>query len=275
MPPNDSDRVRAYVLPRLRELLVEGRNVRGSATSPEQLLSRFRDFDEAGRRLLRQEFSDRTVHDRFDTDTGKRLRDGSIGRATLARAVLDDVDEKITVLQDLVGRLDRGQTTVGSIAGDPSRALKGVMRVFVVHGHNEGVKRHVQLVLSRALPSADVIVLHEQPSGGSSTIIEKLERYAQGLDFVVVLLTGDDQLTGPNGTPERRARQNVLLELGYFLAKVGRNRVVALHEAGIALPSDFSGVIYISYEDDGSWRGELLKELDHAGLRPDWRAGLA
>jgi len=149
------------------------------------------------------------------------------------------------------------------------------MRVFVVHGHNEGVKRHVQLVLSRALPSADVIVLHEQPSGGSSTIIEKLERYAQGLDFVVVLLTGDDQLTGPNGTPERRARQNVLLELGYFLAKVGRNRVVALHEAGIALPSDFSGVIYISYEDDGSWRGELLKELDHAGLRPDWRAGLA
>ena len=266
----------AGALPRLEELLLQGRNVSGSATSPEQLLQRFHDFDQAGRRLLREVFPDRVALERFDTFAGQRLRSGEVPRREVARLVLDDIEDKVATLADLSAHLEH----TGAVAGaDPRSALDSVkesvsVKLFVVHGHNEQVKRHVQLVLARALPGADVIVLHEQPSGGSSTIIEKLERYAADVDFVVVLLTGDDELTTATGEIERRARQNVVLELGYFLAKLGRRKVVALHEAGLVLPSDFSGVLYIPYDDRGAWRGELLKELQDAGFHPDWAQAL-
>ncbi|RBY84148.1 TIR domain-containing protein [Blastococcus sp. TF02A-30] len=268
--------LRAGALPRLEELVRQGHNVPGSATSPEQLLHRFHDFDQAGRRLLRDVFPDRVALERFDTPAGQRLRTGEVPRREVARLVLADIEDKVATLTDLIAHSKHAGVVAGA---HPDPSLDFVketvsVKLFVVHGHNEQVKHHVQLVLARALPGADVIVLHEQPSGGSSTIIEKLERYATDVDFVVVLLTGDDQLTTATGEVERRARQNVVLELGYFLAKLGRHKVVALHEAGLVLPSDFSGVLYISYDAGGGWRGELLKELDHAGLRPDWAQAL-
>jgi len=263
------------VVPQLRTLLLQGRNLTGSAVSPEQLLRRFHDFDQAGRRLLRELPNQRAL-ERFDTATGRRLRTGEVPRRELARLVLDDVEDKVATLANLVANLET--TLLAAAAGSDSASAvekeKVSVKLFVVHGHNDQVKHHVQLVLSRALPGADVIVLHEQPSGGSSTIIEKLERYSADVDFVVVLLTGDDKLTSPTGEVEHRARQNVVLELGYFLGKLGRQKVVALHEAGLLLPSDVSGVLYISYDASGAWRGELLKELQHAGYSPDWAQAL-
>lgn len=46
-----------------------------------------------------------------------------------------------------------------------------------------------------------------------------------------------------------RMRQNVVLELGYFAGKIGRNRVCALVMGEIEIPSDYSGVVYIPLDD--------------------------
>lgn len=42
-----------------------------------------------------------------------------------------------------------------------------------------------------------------------------------------------------------RARQNVIFEHGYMVAKLGRDKVIALVDQGVEIPGDLSGVIYI------------------------------
>ncbi len=114
------------------------------------------------------------------------------------------------------------------------------------------------------------MILHEQPNKGR-TIIEKFEAFAD-VRFAVVLLTADDiggvaASAAANHKP--RARQNVILELGYFLGKLGRARVCALWQEGVEIPSDYDGVLYVKLDPDGAWRTHLAHELKEAGLPVD------
>ena len=75
------------------------------------------------------------------------------------------------------------------------------------------------------------IILHEQENLGK-TIIEKFESCSENVSFAIVLLSPDDLGYKKDKPPESamfRARQNVILELGYFMGKLGRKNVVALH----------------------------------------------
>jgi predicted nucleotide-binding protein len=67
---------------------------------------------------------------------------------------------------------------------------------------------------------------------------------------------------------EERARQNVILELGYFIGRLGRDRTFALLLNGVSQPSDLGGILYISMSD-GSWRMKLVRELKEAGIEVD------
>lgn len=67
----------------------------------------------------------------------------------------------------------------------------------------------------------------------------------------------------------KRARQNVVLELGYFLAKLGRKNVMPLYEDGVELASDISGVLYTKVDNTESWKYSLVKELKTAGFIVD------
>jgi predicted nucleotide-binding protein len=93
--------------------------------------------------------------------------------------------------------------------------------VFLVHGHDEDAI----LVTSRLLESLGlpVTILRDEPNAGR-TVIKKLIDFSD-VAFAIILLTGDDR-GGPIGVPygrqKLRARQNVILELGFFLAKLGR-----------------------------------------------------
>jgi predicted nucleotide-binding protein len=90
--------------------------------------------------------------------------------------------------------------------------------------------------------------------------------------FAIVLLTGDD-IGGEEGTPPEkfspRARQNVILEFGYFLAKFGPAAVCALYEPGVELPSDVSRMLYIPVEDGLGWKLKVAFELKVAGIDVD------
>ncbi len=67
-----------------------------------------------------------------------------------------------------------------------------------------------------------------------------------------------------------RARQNVVLELGMVLARLGRNRVAILHKGSVELPSDISGLLYIPFaERIEEVTPRLFKELENAGYAPD------
>jgi predicted nucleotide-binding protein len=113
------------------------------------------------------------------------------------------------------------------------------------------------------------IVLHEQASEGR-TVIEQFEVYAN-VGFAVVLLTPDD--VGARATERTnlnlRARQNVVLELGYFMGKLKRNRVCALYKEGVEVPSDISGILYTKLDSAGDWRAKLAQDLSAAGIPID------
>lgn len=141
-------------------------------------------------------------------------------------------------------------------------------QVFIVHGHNQGtlqtVARYIESLECKA------IVLHEQPNLGR-TIIEKFIESSK-VGYAVVLLTADDRgglVDLPFDQQKFRARQNVILELGFFMGKLGRERVCALCEENIEIPSDYSGVLYIAIDKIGAWKIQLAKELKHAGINID------
>ena len=140
-------------------------------------------------------------------------------------------------------------------------------KVFLVHGHNNEVKQTVARFLETL--NLEVVILHEQLIKGR-TVIENFEEYSD-VAFAVVLLTPDD-FGGSNSkrkTSNKRARQNVILELGYFIGRLGRERVCALHVEGVELPSDIKGVLYIAYDSSGGWHLKLAREIMAAGIEVD------
>jgi predicted nucleotide-binding protein len=58
----------------------------------------------------------------------------------------------------------------------------------------------------------------------------------------------------------------VIFELGLFLGLLGRDRVVALYEAGVEMPSDYSGVMWVPISGEG-WMLELATEMKAAGIK--------
>lgn len=140
---------------------------------------------------------------------------------------------------------------------------KSPNRVFVVHGQNESARDEVVKFLSRV--GLIGIVLHDQPNMGRHLLTKFIEE-AELVTFAIVLMTDDDVggLKGDKLAP--RARQNVILELGYFLSHLGQSRICALVTPGLETPSDFDGIVYIKMDDDGKWKTELKRELQAAEM---------
>ncbi len=149
------------------------------------------------------------------------------------------------------------------------RAKKGPSnKVFVVHGHDSLAKTEVARTIEKL--GLEAIILHEQANEGK-TIVEKFERDASQVSVAVVILTPDD-IGYPKNKPSEqkpRARQNVILELGYFSGVLGRSNVCVLYKGEVEIPTDYLGVVYIPLDDGGSWKFNLGKELKQAGLKVD------
>lgn len=139
-------------------------------------------------------------------------------------------------------------------------------RAFIVHGHDDLAVAELKDYLQNALRWEQPVVLREQPNRGR-TIIEKFEELSTRIDCVFVLLTPDDAGVNLSTDDERRrARQNVIFELGYFYAKLGRRsgRVIALRKGPMELPSDIQGIVWIDVSHGIRAAGEeIRKEVAH------------
>ena len=130
--------------------------------------------------------------------------------------------------------------------GVDAMSLPPPARAFVVHGRDPKNYREVVARLIERSTPIEAIILAEKTNAGR-TLIEKLKAYAASDVVAVVIMTGDDVgrlADEANGELQRRARQNVILEFGYFIAKLPPNRTVVLRESGLEMPSDFDGVAY-------------------------------
>lgn len=137
-------------------------------------------------------------------------------------------------------------------------------KIFIVHGHDGELKQSVARIIEKQ--GIEAIILSEQVNKGR-TIIEKFEDYSD-VGGAICLFTADDYGRAKNDDADKiRARQNVVLETGYFMGKLGRNHVVLLADKDIEMPSDLSGVVYT---DIGKWEVDLLKELKAIGYTVDF-----
>ncbi|MBW7992088.1 MAG: hypothetical protein FVQ84_19025 [Planctomycetes bacterium] len=141
-------------------------------------------------------------------------------------------------------------------------------RVFLVHGRSKAEKETVARFIEKL--SVETVVLDEQANLGRS-ILKKFRDYSD-VGFAVVLLTGDDKGGLASEDPTNlslRARQNVIFELGFFLAKLGDDRVCCLHSSNVEIPSNYSGILYVPLDDSGAWKTRLARELRDAGFNID------
>lgn len=168
----------------------------------------------------------------------------------------------------------KNQEIVNAALGAPLPAAQEDIntKVFVVYGHDEKARNELEIMLRRW--GLEPLILDQLPSEGQ-TIIEKLEKYTSKGNFAVVLATPDDEghRAGRNDENAFRARQNVVLELGMLLSKLGRNRVAILlkQQEKMERPSDIQGLIYIPFKDNlQKDAGQLLaKEMDAQGYKID------
>ncbi|MGI2146076.1 TIR domain-containing protein [Shewanella frigidimarina] len=140
-------------------------------------------------------------------------------------------------------------------------SLASKQKVFIVHGHDDNLRMQIEIFVRTV--GLDPIVLMNQASGGN-TIIEKIEEYGD-VDYAIVLYTPCDE--GRNKGAQDlngRARQNVVFEHGYFIARLGRKKVSAMVKPGVEIQNDIQGVVYIPTDKD--WQTQLLKEFHKAGL---------
>ena len=229
-------------------------------------------WNEYNEEMLRQIFTSPRIADEYVSWAGVVVG-GERYLEEEVRELHESIDDRLRRLSSIKERLELIPLAPGVGHAEPaakSRAGTASGKVFVVHGHDEAVREAVARFISRF--DLTPVILHEQASQGR-TIVEKLEHHGD-VSYAVVLLTPDD-VGGPSPHDLRpRARQNVVLELGYFVGRLGRDRVCAVHRGELELPSDYMGVIYIPFYGGGGWRLALAKELKAAGFSIDMNKAL-
>ena len=146
------------------------------------------------------------------------------------------------------------------------KGIKNSKDIFVIHGHDEAKRRELVSLLKDRF-NLNPIVLLDQPDQGL-TIIEKFEKYASNCSYAFALFTPDDIVT--NGDKQYfQARPNVIFELGWFYANLGRSRVCILDQAGeqSKIFSDLQGILRMQFNANVSEKCfEIERELKSLGI---------
>lgn len=155
---------------------------------------------------------------------------------------------------------------------EPKIIMSKSNKIFIVHGQDVAARESMARFIERL--GFEAVILHEQANRGG-TVIEKIEAN-RDVGFAIVLLTPDDEgRKSGDANLAPRARQNVLLELGYFMAYLGRPNVCALRRGEVDIPSDFAGVVWTDLDSAGAWKTSLGRELSAAGYSVDWNKVMA
>ena len=167
---------------------------------------------------------------------------------------------------DAISAKEKGQVAAGV---PKDRQTPPVLRkVFVVHGHDEGMKHSVARTLNKL--ELEPIILSERPDIGR-TIIEKFEQESD-VGYAVALLSPDDigyAVRDGEDKAKHRPRQNVVAKMFFFIGTLGRKKVLPLVKGNVEVLSDYSGVVYTPFDDHGGWQIRLVSELKAVGYRVD------
>lgn len=239
--------------------------------SLETLSNDYSKWDSFNSELLRRLFTTEELAKEYDFWGAMAMSMYESSLSEKIAEVYKDINKKIHRLESIIERLELiplcpGDANGASATKKSSSPQSPNNRIFIVHGRDDLAKTETARFVEKLGFTA--IILHEQPSAGK-TIIEKIEEHTE-VGFAIALYTACDE-GGLAGTSAQksRARQNVVFEHGYLIAKLGRHNVCALVKGDIEIPNDISGVVYIPMDDPGAWHIALAKELRKAGYFVD------
>lgn len=180
-----------------------------------------------------------------DSDVVRKCKEGLVATKLMFKTYLEEMQE-------------------APLSNNTSETVVSFEKVFIVHGHDGELKQAVARIIEKQ--DIEAVILSEKANKGR-TIIEKFEDYSD-VGGAICLFTADDFGRAKNDTTDNvRARQNVVLETGYFMGKLGRENAMLLADKEIEMPSDLSGIVYTN---TANWQIDLLKELKAIGYTVDF-----
>ena len=170
--------------------------------------------------------------------------------------------EVFTIIKALKYNIDNQKVVESNMQNINNKESKNKNKIFIVHGHNIAMQQSAARLVEKL--NLQAIILSEQANRGN-TLIKKFEENTD-VSYAIVLCSADDKGYAKNLTAKSaklRARQNVIFEMGYFIAKLGANNVAVVLEddTNFEKPSDIAGVAYTNFDSDNKWWFDIIKEL--------------
>ncbi len=140
-----------------------------------------------------------------------------------------------------------------SSRADTKMIQKGILPMskpsVFVGSSSEGL-RVAQRIQSHLADVAEVERWDEGVFALSSGVLESLMQALSRFDFAVFVLTPDELIVS-RGVRQKSARDNVLIELGLFMGRLGRERtfLVCCNDNKIKIPSDLAGITFATYAE--------------------------
>lgn len=187
-----------------------------------------------------------------NNDYVQKCRDDLLSVKAVFKTYLEELEDEIP------------ETNNTSSSEITQKIQNAYSKIFIVHGHDGELKEGLARMVEKQ--DLDAIILNEQVNRGK-TIIEKIEKYSD-VKAAICLFTADDLGKADDETDyNKRARQNVVFEAGYFIGKLGRENVVIVADEDLEIPSDLSGVVYTSSKN---WETDVFRELKDIGYSIDF-----
>ena len=190
----------------------------------------------------------------------------------LERVRPKSIDDKFS--ESLAKKLAQEANQAGKVFSEGAN-----QSVFVVHGHDDNSLFDVTNYLNEI--GVNPIILKDHDEQGIS-LLQRFLKVAEQATFAIVIFSPDDYGTslkqynadkGGEKTLRYRARQNVVLELGFFLGKLKDfNKVFVLRcrpneeWPEFEMPSDLGGAIFKDLDDQGRWKNLLRVALIKNGV---------
>ena len=166
-------------------------------------------------------------------------------------------EELIKTFSSQAKKINKVKTQAPNVSNAGKREAN---KVFIIHGHDKVARLELEKLLKEF--KLDPIVLQDTPGESLDTIISKFERAAKECVAAIALFTPDDELKDGMFRP----RQNVVLELGYFMGRDQQQdrKIIILKRNPIEGPSDIHGIETFNFEksvEEVSMK--LQKQLKH------------
>ena len=106
--------------------------------------------------------------------------------------------------------------------------------------------------------------------GMSRHLLTKFEDVAEKCSFAIALFTDDDFVVEEKNDQKseyKQARPNVINEAGWFIGRLGKERLLILLKHGTKIHTDYDGVSRIQFKESIEEKFlDIQEELNAAGL---------